>query len=74
MQPEYQTNPAVYQAGTQDIALQPQRVLRNTYLLLALTMIPTVIGAYIGIFTGGIIMQFPRDMVPFDLMRLHQPA
>jgi FtsH-binding integral membrane protein len=59
MQPEYQTNPAVYQAGAQDIALQSQRVLRNTYLLLALTMVPTVIGAYIGIHTGGIIMQFP---------------
>ena len=59
MQPEYQTNPAVYQAGARDIALQQQRVLRNTYLLLALTMIPTVIGAYIGIYTGGIIFQFP---------------
>ena len=59
MQPEYQTNPAAYQAGAQDIALQQQRVLRNTYLLLALTMGPTVIGAYAGIHTGGIIMQFP---------------
>ena len=59
MQPEYQTNPAVYQAGAQDLALQQQRVLRNTYLLLALTMVPTVIGAFIGIHTGGIIMQFP---------------
>jgi modulator of FtsH protease len=35
------------------------RVLRNTYLLLALTMVPTVIGAGIGIATGGIIMQHP---------------
>ena len=38
-------------AATQDYALpadSAQRVLRNTYLLLALTMVPTVIGAYIG--------------------------
>jgi modulator of FtsH protease len=41
------------------VASQQQRVLRNTYLLLALTMIPTVIGAFIGMRTGGIIMQHP---------------
>ena len=33
--------------------------IRNTYLLLALTMVPTVIGAMIGMATGGIIMQHP---------------
>ena len=59
MQHESQTNPGVISAGTQDIALQQQRVLRNTYLLLAVTMVPTVIGAFIGIGTGGIIMQYP---------------
>ncbi len=59
MQPELQPNPAVYQAGTGGIALEQQRVLRNTYLLLALTMVPTVVGAFIGISTGGIIMQHP---------------
>ena len=59
MQQGSQTNPAVISAGTQDIALQQQRVLRNTYLLLAVTMVPTVIGAFIGIGTGGIIMQYP---------------
>ena len=41
------------------MALEQQRVLRNTYLLLALTMVPTVIGAMIGINTSGIIMQNP---------------
>ncbi len=66
MQPESQTNPAVISAGTQDIALQQQRVLRNTYLLLALTMVPTVAGAFIGISTGGIIMQYP--IVSFFVM------
>lgn len=59
MQPEMQTNQTAYRVGTQDIALQQQRVLRNTYLLLALTMVPTVIGALIGMRTGGIIMQHP---------------
>ena len=46
-------------ATTRDTALEQNRVLRNTYLLLALTMVPTVIGAFIGISTGGIIMQHP---------------
>jgi len=59
MQPELQTNQAGIQAGTQVLALQQQRVLRNTYMLLALTMVPTVVGAFIGINTGGIIMQHP---------------
>ena len=59
MQPELQTNQTGIQAGTQVLALQQQRVLRNTYLLLALTMVPTVVGAFIGINTGGIIMQHP---------------
>ncbi len=36
-----------------------QKVLRNTYLLLALTMVPTVIGAWIGMATSSIIMSSP---------------
>lgn len=44
---------------TGEAALEQNRVLRNTYLLLALTMVPTVVGAFIGISTGGIIMQHP---------------
>jgi modulator of FtsH protease len=59
MQSDIQGNPGAIQAGAQDIALQQSRVLRNTYLLLALTMVPTAIGAYIGIGTGRIIMQYP---------------
>jgi len=45
----------------QDVALQAQgqKVLRNTYLLLALTMVPTVIGAFIGMATAGVIMASP---------------
>jgi len=48
MQPELQTNQPVYQAGAGEIALEQQRVLRNTYLLLALSLIPTAIGAAVG--------------------------
>jgi modulator of FtsH protease len=48
MQPELQPNQPVYQAGAGGIALEQQRVLRNTYLLLALSLIPTAIGAAVG--------------------------
>jgi modulator of FtsH protease len=36
-------------AGADQLALQQHRVLRNTYLLLALSLIPTGIGALVGI-------------------------
>jgi modulator of FtsH protease len=50
-----------YAAETQDYAVrgESQKVLRNTYLLLALTMVPTVIGAYIGMATSSIIVASP---------------
>ncbi len=35
--------------ANQTIALQHNRVLRNTYLLLALSMVPTLLGALIGV-------------------------
>jgi modulator of FtsH protease len=38
---------------------EARKVLRNTYLLLALTMVPTVIGAFIGMATGGVILAHP---------------
>ena len=41
------------------ISNDAQKVLRNTYLLLALTMVPTIGGAFIGMATGGIILQHP---------------
>ncbi len=44
-----QTYPA--QAGTA-VAGERNRVLRNTYWLLALSMVPTVLGAWIGVQTG----------------------
>ena len=39
-------------SGQGALAAQPNRVLRNTYLLLAVSMIPTVLGAWIGVATG----------------------
>jgi len=49
------------QFGTRAGALgaQQHRVLRNTYLLLSLTMVPTVIGAFVGMATSGIVFQHP---------------
>lgn len=47
MQPDLQTG-TVYSAGAQDVAAQQNKVLRNTYLLLAVSLIPTVIGAAVG--------------------------
>ena len=42
---QYQTQ-TVAPIGT--IAIEQNKVLRNTYMMLALTMVPTVIGAFIG--------------------------
>jgi modulator of FtsH protease len=57
MQPDLHPQTTYPSAG--ELSLQRHRVLRNTYLLLALTMVPTVIGAMIGMGTGGIIIQHP---------------
>jgi len=57
MQPELEPRATYPVAG--ELARGQQRVLRNTYMLLALTMVPTVIGATIGMATGGILMQHP---------------
>jgi len=48
MQPELRTVSAGTTGAAQDFALQQHKVLRNTYMLLALSLIPTVIGAAIG--------------------------
>jgi len=50
--------------ATQDVSLQQNKVLRNTYLLLALSMVPTVIGALVGVqmkfalFAGSPLISF----------------
>src|ERR1017187_5178505 len=48
MQPELRTVQTGTPGAAQDFALQQHKVLRNTYLLLALSLIPTTIGAAIG--------------------------
>jgi modulator of FtsH protease len=48
MQPELQPIRTGNSIPSQDYAVQQHRVLRNTYWLLALSLIPTVIGAAIG--------------------------
>ncbi len=56
MQPELQT---VYASGSKDVAAQQNTVLRNTYLLLAVSLIPTVIGAAVG--TNFVNFSFMRS-------------
>ncbi len=48
------------------IATPQNRVLRNTYMMLALTMIPTVIGAFVGMSTNFAFMA--QHPVMFSLM------
>jgi modulator of FtsH protease len=50
MNESVQTYPGL--AGSGALASQRQRVLRNTYWLLALSLLPTVLGAWIGVSTG----------------------
>ena len=52
MQPELQTVQTGSPGAIQEIAQDSHKVLRNTYLLLAVTMIPTVIGAAVGVNTS----------------------
>jgi modulator of FtsH protease len=50
----------VYDAAYEAAApAQAQKVLRNTYLLLALTMVPTVIGAFVGMATSAVVIAHP---------------
>jgi len=50
MEQRLQTAPGY--AGTGALSDQRNRVLRNTYWLLALSMVPTVLGAWVGVSTG----------------------
>ena len=57
MQPELQTTNTGY--GGVEIAPESQKVLRNTYMLLALTMVPTIAGAWLGIQFAPLMMASP---------------
>ena len=53
-----QTNiPASSTGGV--LGAQQLKVLRSTYLMLALTMVPTIIGAFIGMASSGIVFKHP---------------
>jgi modulator of FtsH protease len=47
MQPDIQNPQPVY-TGNADVAVQQNKVLRSTYLLLAVSLIPTIVGAAVG--------------------------
>jgi modulator of FtsH protease len=49
LQNQYGSAGGAYGSG---LAADRQRVLRNTYWLLALSMVPTVLGAWVGVTTG----------------------
>ena len=57
MNESLQTRYPGYGAGS--LAQDRNRVLRNTYWLLALSMIPTVLGAWIGVSTGVMLSLSP---------------
>src|SRR6266550_8885418 len=62
MQPELQpvrSNQNTYGTFGTAISAGSQKVLRNTYLLLALTMVPTIAGAYLGMATASVLIQHP---------------
>jgi modulator of FtsH protease len=55
-----------YGYATPSLAADRQRVLRNTYWLLALSLVPTVIGAWVGVATGLFQMMSPgTSMIVF---------
>jgi len=55
------TRPGVSYTPAGDVLAgeRAQKVLRNTYLLLALTMVPTVIGAFVGMATASVVFAHP---------------
>jgi len=63
MQPELQpvrsNENTTYRPYGATISVESQKVLRNTYLLLALTMLPTLAGALLGMATASVIMASP---------------
>ncbi|MBI3524632.1 MAG: Bax inhibitor-1/YccA family protein [Betaproteobacteria bacterium] len=58
MQPDFQTYDQTPVNVSQEVAQQQNRVLRNTYFLLSLSMAPTVLGALIGVQTHFSIFAF----------------
>ena len=59
MDPRLQTVVTRESAPVAGVAESQNRVLRNTYWLLALSMLPTIAGAWLGVATGLV-----RNMSP----------
>ena len=57
MEQSLQTQPGY--AGSGALAVDRNRVLRNTYWLLALSLVPTVLGAWVGVSTGIALAMTP---------------
>ena len=55
--------PVMVQGASTTSALAQNRVLRNTYWLLALSLVPTVLGAWIGVATGFNTLFVARPIV-----------
>lgn len=51
--------PDIISANSTPIGAAQQKVLRSTYMMLSFTMVPTFIGAMIGLSTTGFIMRHP---------------
>jgi modulator of FtsH protease len=64
MQPN---TPMTAQGASTTLGLAQNRVLRNTYWLLALSMVPTVLGAWIGVATGFNLFSFVHPALGFVL-------
>ena len=62
---EFQT---ISQPGT--LSLEKNKVLRNTYMMLALTMIPTIIGAFVGLSVSFAFMALHPIMAPLLMFGL----
>ena len=64
MQPN---TPMTAHGSSTTLGLSQNRVLRNTYWLLALSMVPTVLGAWIGVATGFNLFSFVHPALGFIL-------
>ena len=70
MQPELQPIRTGSPLPARDYAVQQHRVLRNTYWLLALSLIPTVIGAAVGTNLGFGFMRTSRILSFFAVLAI----
>ncbi|HET7764555.1 MAG TPA: Bax inhibitor-1/YccA family protein [Burkholderiales bacterium] len=70
MQPELQPIRTGNTLPSQDYAAQQHRVLRNTYWLLALSLVPTIIGAAIGTNLNWSFMATNRVLASFAIIAI----